>query len=837
MKLTLAGSSDYKKFILLQALKEEAHKQLSYYRQKQDDLVARMATEWPIWGCTLDFYTHMILPLLRNSFILNFINLSEGFSLKDIEIKSGYYRSDKSGESGELKFITERLDLSSGDGSENPVPPKQADLVDFALYLLKNVTDISVKNESQDITVSEILKEWKVDFDREALLVRIRDADIGAQAFFALLEGIMRNASKHGKDLEVSESLPPHAQSTQALKDVLKGVRYEQGKLIVTDELTEESKDEVCAALEAPEYRDALNRLFTKIAPYRHEKRFRVKIVHCESWGAVNKFVDMDERRVTPSDRHGYVIISISRDLIKDPLTMEVRQIAQEPMVKYVNDRLGEEIIDETGQINPGNWGLKEIKTCAAFLGGENLYAVNEKDPQYVMVGKTRANVAGGIWEDGTERLCFIIRIEKPRLAIALVPEAKHPNDPDQWKGVQFISREGEIFEETVDYDFIYIDESLKDQVDGFLDLHWQVLPQRLVYGNFSFQTGGENKDISLAENFSSVLYDCTISTYIDNLDKGGVETGEERKNEALKLRIYFEDDAAARRWKESLGDQLVLRNGKRVILDFLESGLNKQKTSKFDKDYKEGYQIAIFRHTNLQQGGVVDEIRGIPPKPGYYKYYPYYAQQVSGADPFFSFLLSIKPEQDTALANLVLRQIVESCLLNILIVDERIAQSLDGLRAKDEPDISHSEKLYWMGINVAGSIEVDGTQIWNAKHVDDKLVKVSINKDGSITTPGENRLPINILLIHATRLNEIFDRLRASGWEKSKESFIQKLQETIDCVVVHSGRGKTEGDIPESTPFLEYSTVEKYVLSEPSKFYLVQIALNVKGEETKKSE
>jgi hypothetical protein len=49
--------------------------------------------------------------------------------------------------------------------------------------------------------------------------------------------------------------------------------------------------------------------------------------------------------------------------------------------------------------------------------------------------------------------------------------------------------------------------------------------------------------------------------------------------------------------------------------------------------------------------------------------------------------------------------------------------------------------------------------------------------------------------------------------------------------VIVHSGRGKTEGDIPERTPFLEYSTVEKYVLNEPSKFYLVQIARNVKGE------
>src|SRR2546429_8160331 len=86
MNLPIYGGNLLKRFILLQALKEEAHKQLSYYRQKQDDLVARMATEWPTWGCTLDFYSHMILPLLKNSFILNFMNRSEGFGLREVEV-------------------------------------------------------------------------------------------------------------------------------------------------------------------------------------------------------------------------------------------------------------------------------------------------------------------------------------------------------------------------------------------------------------------------------------------------------------------------------------------------------------------------------------------------------------------------------------------------------------------------------------------------------------------------------------------------------------------------------------------------------------------------------
>jgi hypothetical protein len=105
MDFTLSGDETIKKFTTLQVLKEEAHKQLSYYRQRQDDLVARMATEWPNWGCTLDFYTHMILPLLRNSFIFHFINLSEGFDLQDMEIRFGHCLS------GKLEFVSETFEF------------------------------------------------------------------------------------------------------------------------------------------------------------------------------------------------------------------------------------------------------------------------------------------------------------------------------------------------------------------------------------------------------------------------------------------------------------------------------------------------------------------------------------------------------------------------------------------------------------------------------------------------------------------------------------------------------------------------------------------------------
>ncbi len=248
-----------------------------------------------------------------------------------------------------------------------------------------------------------------------------------------------------------------------------------------------------------------------------------------------------------------------------------------------------------------------------------------------------------------------------------------------------------------------------------------------------------------------------------------------------------------------------------------------------FTDDY-EIYQASIFRHKKLSTSSAYKSERG--KKVGDSKFLPYYAQQVSGSDPFFSFLLSIEPEDDPTLAQLILRQTLESVLLNILIIDERIAQALGTLKAKDEPGIWLAEKLYWMGIHVAGRISVGGEQVWAAEPGNKAMLDVALGPDGAFAeTTLETNLPIHILLIHATRLNEIFAALRARGVCQDKEKFLQTLREKVPCVIVHSGRGKTEGDIPKSAPFLEYSTVEKYVLNEPSKFYLVQIARNVKGD------
>ena len=762
MRFPIYGGNSLKQFILLQALKEEAHKQLSYYRQKQDDLVARMATEWPTWGCTLDFYSHMILPLLKNSFILNFMNRSEGFGLGEVEVKFGYAKA------GKLKFVEEEFHLPAESKSQAAEPDKiKADLVDFCLSLLTNVTDIRIRTGSTGVPVSEALSEWRIVFrDRDPLLVRIRDADIGAQSFFALLEGIMRNASKHGRAI----GLAPIARRKES-----------EGPGDLT------------------------------------EKTFRVRIVFCPNLEELERIVELDVHGQDDADNYAFIVVSVSRDLIVDPVTTLERTVGDRPLVDFLTEQFNEGIIDSKGKVSPGNWGIKEMKTCAAFLGGEPLYAVADRQPKFILVGNTIGNE---FWDDGLTRICYVVRVEKPRSAIALVPENKRPSE--HWEGVRFVTTLSALPKGNVDYDFLYIDQEWTAATQDNLP-NRSTLPQRIVCGNYFPRETERKADRADAGEpplpkeleLSYWLYDEVLSQCLETLGEKGRE---------FRLRIYFEDNDRACAWEKIIKTGLQLKDDRKIEVDFL-----KLADRKFMLGY-DSFQASIFRHTQLSGTSVLNVDRGEQVQNSYF---PYYAQQVSGSDPFFSFLLSLEPGDNRALAGLVIRQIAEATLLNILIIDERIAQSLGELRAKDEPDIPLARKLCWMGIHVAGSVNLAGDPepIWAADQKEDSLPDISLDREGFITNTVGNNLPIHILLIHATRLNGIFERLRDRGVVKEKEDLLQKLRARIPSVIVHSGRGKTEGDIPDSAPFLEYSTVEKYVLNEPSKFYLVQIARNVKGD------
>jgi thioredoxin-related protein len=217
------------------------------------------------------------------------------------------------------------------------------------------------------------------------------------------------------------------------------------------------------------------------------------------------------------------------------------------------------------------------------------------------------------------------------------------------------------------------------------------------------------------------------------------------------------------------------------------------------------------------------------------------YHQHVSYADQFFSILMNTDPKTSPTLANIMFCQFLESALLNILVIDERISQILCRAVSPDEPGISLIDKLYWMGIYVASGFKNNGDTLFNyipectSQENKTFFKEIEFNNftDGKKDSfKFEDELPIHILLIHATRFNEIYTKYcELQKGEFTKEKFIDDvLKKKFPHVVVHSGRGKTKGDIPGNVSFVEYSLVQKYLIQEPSKFFLTQIALNAKA-------
>lgn len=710
----LDASEQIKKRLYFDRIVEEANRELSYYRQRKEDLIARMATEWPNWGCGLDFYTFFISPFVRNSLLLHFINFSDEITLANIKLKCGFLRRKNC----EIVYVKESLNY--GDDTITP------DLVDFAILPIKNYTGFKIDTIRENI---------------QSHLVRIRDADIGIQAFFTLMEGIMRNSAKHG----------------------VKGVKDED---------------------------------------------FEIRVIFSDNFDSLKKFLANEAIDSFRDNRCSYILVSVNRDRTIDA-EGELRTVDGIEVAEFIKDKLDGSIIDKnTGELSPGYWGLKEIKICAAFIAGRSISEVNSEKQTFLFVGSTAK-----IWEDKKTRLFYLIKLKKPRYVLAVLANnnklLKVKNNYGE-HGVKMLSLDdfkNEFLTGNTDYDFLYLQKGVEGVVKKTENGYVKILPQRRVVSD-------ELQSKSYEELIFDV-YDQYISKRLS-----------ERNLTCLELVIYFDEDSIAESWCKYIADNKI----NCCKFHFPKKGKLQIKKSHSPRIY-------VVRHKRMKSTLSSSECRGESDKRNIY-----YFQHVSQSDSFFGFVNGINPSKNRFLPGLVLRQIVESSLLNVLIIDERIARTLTNMNASDEPAKPLSEKLYWMGIYVAKSLtmnEGDAKPMWAISNQiqDDKYTKrmIDVNLFKANLGMGEgSEKKINLLLIHATRLNEIYRHYQENyPTVANKEQFLDKLKSHTKIpprIIIHSGRGNTKGDIPSNVPFLEYSIINKYVIQEPSKFYLIQIAMNAKG-------
>jgi len=514
----------------------------------------------------------------------------------------------------------------------------------------------------------------------------------------------------------------------------------------------------------------------------------RVKIIFAENKAIVSKL--LDDGDLKDNDCY-YMLISCGKDVEDDNL------------VSKLNSYLSERIIDEGGKPTPGNWGMKEIKICSAFVSGENIETLNEESVDYIKIAKSSK-----IWKNEESRLVYVLKLQKPRYLLVWTDNFSQDVENYEKFGIKFVKDldPPKMRWQDLDYDFLVVDDEKRDKYEKFNDKEKIMIPQRVIFLN--------KKEINKLNIDQIVqLHPLILKVY----DKWLLKILNIKNIKLSTIEINFENqNQKNNKWKS--------------LINSLFGTLNRKVNSS---------EIFLKQHDppaeNYKQAGLKTMEK-----------FCLYSQYGTGKDLFFNFLSSLEPTEK-GLAELVLRQFVESALLKILIIDERIAQSIKGKQVPEEKVKKNNgfipfliQKLRWMGILITRSVKIKGFQQvpeLEFVKVDDEeekkfYVDLELNKEGKIlriqnSDESFEIEDVDIIFVHQTKFNKILEQINVE-----KEAVIDGWKDRNRLprwVIIHSGRGKPFGEKPENALFLEFSTLGKYLIYEPSKFYLVQIALGLK--------
>ena len=187
-------------------------------------------------------------------------------------------------------------------------------------------------------------------------------------------------------------------------------------------------------------------------------------------------------------------------------------------------------------------------------------------------------------------------------------------------------------------------------------------------------------------------------------------------------------------------------------------------------------------------------------------------------------------------LGELFLIQLLESCLLRILVIDERILKHT--MESKGSIDCNRLTDLENAGIFVSAFFKVNGADVPLLEGANIKTWEwysaISVEADGSISgisvLSAEDRCgrkvtntDCDVAIIHwsqVTRLQELH------GVEPNR--FLTSLNQYARRVVLTSGRGRPADRAAAQFPFLEYAVLDQYVVRELAKAPLASALTSV---------
>jgi hypothetical protein len=169
-----------------------------------------------------------------------------------------------------------------------------------------------------------------------------------------------------------------------------------------------------------------------------------------------------------------------------------------------------------------------------------------------------------------------------------------------------------------------------------------------------------------------------------------------------------------------------------------------------------------------------------------------------------------------------------EAALIRLLVVDERIDGSLDGIKEHFEKvEFTHRELWELKGVDVMGQ-QYKG----RAEEIPDEGPILERVKEAK-----KCGRPYGFVLLHQGILDKLYERLPDNQRSrKSKQEYVEQVikqvqQEGVWHIVIHSGRGGVS-DLPKGVKFVHLSSVEAWFGSNLSKADVVDELMGVRRQE-----
>ncbi|MEX0813706.1 MAG: hypothetical protein WD048_15920 [Chitinophagales bacterium] len=623
-----------------------------------------------------------------NSHVMaNLVNLS---SFNDEDIRSF------------LRYLQSRIEFIADIVTSEPLVTFSANLVsdvldgffgkienkgNWPLYIIKYISG------SNEVTYGTWENQQNISIEHE---LRNRDIQIalpnnilGAQAFYVILENIIRNSVKHA-------TIP---------EKVSNGEKYKDLKITICTDNN----------FNHPDY---------------------YKVVIKDNLGSANQ--EQREKKTYGENK----------DLRIDT---------------WLNSKLDKKVLDENGKLRQKDWGLLEMKICAAYLRKYPLDQIDQNHSDNYLTENPEKKLID-ITLDDDNNLCYEFYLLKPKLACV-------------------------IFEKDIPSDLFTEQERLQSL--GITTIELQQIADidaLFIYGELKLNDGKRHE----------------VSHPYLLLEKGIINGRKVRSNQSY---LELEAEKLTSLLKYDDIEQEILR----LLLDALNNEVKEVKFLDADKDGEKnfpdcansGLANSIIFHLHLERLLNNSELHlSDYPKNCFY-YEPYSSQSPTAK------IKQLIADQDNSS---IKHELNLAASLRVGILDERI-------QADASKDDNHDQIILdGMNVHIPNSQNIDLNA--NSFHV---LRNEILLADKIKDWIEDKKVHMDYILIHMG----IIEKIQQSTEPEDIQSFLENYSSDGDKgqaeLIVISGRGKPS-NLPDRIFYLPFSLVNQYVITYRSKLYIYKL-------------